>query len=104
MIDSSDEPIQKKNEELAPKLGVKYHYEERRRLAVARNTGIRISSGDIVVFADDDFIVDKDWISKLIKNFEDPEVVCCTGRTASLPGERRQSGKYYKLEKSTTRN
>lgn len=80
VVDSSDEPVREKNEELTKGLGAKYSYEGRKRLAVARNTGIRMSRGDIVVFADDDFIVDKDWLNKLIQNYSDPEVISCSGR------------------------
>lgn len=80
VVDSSDEPVREKNEELTKGLGAKYSYEGRKRLAVARNTGIKMSRGDIVVFADDDFIVDKNWLNNLIQNYSDPEVISCSGR------------------------
>ncbi len=84
IIDSTnDDSLRKRNKELTERWDGKYNYEPRQRLAVARNSGIRISSGDIVVFADDDFIVDKDWLKNLVKNYEDSEVVCCTGRMLS---------------------
>lgn len=83
VVDSSDSPIRQENEALVKRLGGKYIHESRYRPAVARNTGIRAASGDIVVIADDDFIVDKDWISNLVKNYTDPEVACCNGRMAA---------------------
>ncbi|GAI48893.1 unnamed protein product, partial [marine sediment metagenome] len=82
VVDSSDSPFREENEEMVKGVGGKYIHESRHRPAVARNTGIRAASGDIVVIADDDFIVDKDWISNLVKNYTDPEVACCNGRMA----------------------
>lgn len=83
VVDSSDSPIREENEEVVKRLGGKYCFESRHRPAVARNTGIRAASGEIVVIADDDFIVDKDWITNLVKNYTDPELVCCNGRMVS---------------------
>jgi len=80
VVDSSDDPVRIMNEELVRQLGGKYYYEPMKGFGVARNTGIKLASGDILVFADDDFIVAGDWIKDLIINFDDPEVVCCTGR------------------------
>lgn len=92
VVDSSDSPICEENEEMVRRVGGKYCYESRHRLAVARNTGIRAALGEIVVMADDDFIVDKDWIFSLLKNYTDPEVVCCSGRMVSY-----RSGEMSKL-------
>lgn len=81
VVDSStDDAIQKGNEEAVQSSGGRYRYEPGAGLSAARNLGIEKSSGDIVVFADDDFIVDKHWLEKLVQNYDDPEVVCCTGR------------------------
>ncbi len=80
VVDSSANHIRYRNEELSESLGAKYFYEGRRRLAVARNTGIRIARGEIIVFIDDDFIVDKDWLKNLIRNYDDPDVIGCSGR------------------------
>lgn len=80
VVDSSDDPVRAMNEELVGKLGGKYCYEPVKGFGVARNTGIKLASGDLLVFADDDFIVTNDWIRNLVVNFDDPEVVCCTGR------------------------
>lgn len=83
VVDSSSEPISNQNEELVRSLGGKYYYESKKWQAAARNTGIRASSGDVVIMADDDFIVDKDWIKNLISNYQDTEVVLCTGNMVS---------------------
>ncbi len=49
-------------------------------LSKARNTGVRISKGDIIAFIDDDAWADKLWLKSIIKNFEDPDVYGVGGR------------------------
>lgn len=49
-------------------------------LSEARNLGIKSANGDIVVFIDDDAIADKNYISNLIKNYDDEKVVGVTGK------------------------
>lgn len=84
VVDSSEDPIvRRKIKTLCEKLGAKYFYEKRKGLSIARNTGIKMSSGEIIVFLDDDFIVDRDCIKNLVKNYRDHDVVCCTGRMLS---------------------
>ncbi|MEM3041783.1 MAG: glycosyltransferase, partial [Nitrososphaerota archaeon] len=58
---------------------VKLVLEERRGLNVARNIGVKRSSGAIVLFTDSDCAVPKDWIRTTVKNFMDPEVGCVGG-------------------------
>lgn len=47
-----------------------YLLEHSQGLSFARNKGIRESSGEIVVFTDDDAIVEKNWITNLTKCFK----------------------------------
>lgn len=80
---STDSNEQNKTELIVNTFGGKYYFEPKTGVSVARNTGITESSGDILVFADDDFIVDMNWINNLIVNYKDPDVVGCTGRMLS---------------------
>lgn len=81
MVDSSDDEVKVGlNRQIAQEMGVVYCQEARPGLSFARNTGIKSSSGDIIVFADDDFVVEKDWIYNLLPNYADDQVMCCTGR------------------------
>ena len=59
--------------------GVKYILEPRPGLSVARNTGIAKSTGNIIVFTDDDVIVHPEWINRLQRGFQDPRVMAVTG-------------------------
>ena len=77
---ASDEVEAGFNTQLAKEFNATYYWEGTPGLSCARNAGIREARGDIVVFADDDFVVDNDWVKNLIPNYEDEEIVCCTGR------------------------
>lgn len=59
--------------------GIRYVLEPRPGLSVARNTGIRYSTGDIIAFTDDDVTVHPDWIARLQQSFHDPKVMAATG-------------------------
>ncbi len=65
--------------------GVTYVAEPRPGLSVARNTGVRHSTGEIVTFTDDDAIVHREWLARLPTGFEDPSVNVVTGLV--LPAE-----------------
>ncbi|QWV92461.1 glycosyltransferase [Geomonas oryzisoli] len=55
-----------------------YVFVEKQGLSYARNAGIEASSGEIVVFTDDDIEADRYWLSNLVDAFTQPEV-CCAG-------------------------
>jgi GT2 family glycosyltransferase len=64
---------------------VRYVHEGCPGLAIARNTGVRETSGAIVAFTDDDVVVDPDWLSRLVPPFAAADVMAVTGLV--LPGE-----------------
>ena len=64
---------------------VKYVLEPRPGLSVARNTGIRHSTGNIIAFTDDDAIVHPDWIARIAQSFSGDRTVAITGLI--LPAE-----------------
>ncbi|MDW7733411.1 MAG: glycosyltransferase [Methanolobus sp.] len=43
-------------------------------LSFARNLGIRVSTGEIVAFIDDDAVADINWIDRLVAGYTEPEV------------------------------
>ena len=59
---------------------IKYIYSDYPNLPNARNTGIKESSGDIVLFFDDDIEINKDTIPAHISGFSKQNVGCVTGK------------------------
>jgi len=53
--------------------------EGRRGLSGARNTGVTVSHGEIVVFLDDDAVAHADWMERLVAPYDDPAVMVTGG-------------------------
>jgi len=63
---------------------IQYHFEQKQGLSEARNTGVKISKGKIIAFADDDVHFDHMWLSEVKRIFDDfPDASCMGGK--SLP-------------------
>jgi cellulose synthase/poly-beta-1,6-N-acetylglucosamine synthase-like glycosyltransferase len=59
----------------------RYVAEQRPGLSWARNVGLEHATGAIVAFTDDDVVVDRHWISELVRAFDiAPDVGCVTGQ------------------------
>jgi len=71
---------------------VRYVLEPRGGLDIARNTGIRQSTGEIVAFADDDVEVHPEWIARVRTAFADPKVMAVTGLV--LPADLETEAQY----------
>lgn len=63
---------------------VRYVCEDRPGLDVARNRALREARHEIVAFTDDDAAPDPGWLRALLRNFDDPLVLCVTGLTMPL--------------------
>ena len=58
---------------------VRYVRESRPGLSIARNTGVRETTGAIIAFTDDDAVVDPHWIARLAGPFTARDVMAVTG-------------------------
>jgi len=58
---------------------VKLLTEERPGLNAARNTGIKNSTGEIIAFTDSDCVVSKDWVKRIVEDFDEKEAGCVGG-------------------------
>ncbi len=53
-------------------------------LSAARNAGIKASTGDIVVFLDDDAVAEAGWLENLMANYRDQQVMAAGGKAVPL--------------------
>ncbi len=51
-----------------------------------RNTGLKHSKGEIVAFTDGDCVVPRDWIQKIVADFQDADVGCVGGSILGCEG------------------
>jgi GT2 family glycosyltransferase len=65
--------------------GAEYVRENRPGLDIARNTGARMATGEIIAYTDDDVILHPHWLERLIAAFDSPDVMAVTGLV--LPAE-----------------
>jgi GT2 family glycosyltransferase len=63
-----------------------------------RNIGIDDSSGDVVVFMDDDVSIEPDLFARLDEVYRDPDVVGATGRVVE-PESKRRGGRASRLRR-----
>lgn len=63
---------------------VRYVREDRIGLNWARSRGARAATGDIVIYTDDDVVVDSHWVSAILEPFDHPRVAAVTGLTMPL--------------------
>jgi glycosyltransferase involved in cell wall biosynthesis len=64
---------------LSARLPVRYLREDRPGLNWARSAGARFASGEVVIYADDDVVVDGGWIRGMLQPFQNPRVGAVTG-------------------------
>ncbi len=69
-----------KTSDVVKKYPVRLLAQEHRGPAAARNLGARNTSGDILLFTDDDCVAEKNWIEEMMKPFDNPEIAGVQGR------------------------
>lgn len=69
----------RRTRDVALAAGVIYVREDRPGLDIARNTGARRATSEIVAYTDDDVILNPCWLERLVASFDAPEVAAVTG-------------------------
>jgi len=59
-----------------------YQFEKKQGLSFARNTGINLAHGEIIVFTDDDVLPESSWLEKIKINMEKYHCAACGGYIA----------------------
>jgi glycosyltransferase involved in cell wall biosynthesis len=65
--------------------GVTLLHETTRGAAAARNCGLRVATGDIVIFCDADTVLTRRWLAEMAAAFDDPAVTLAAGRIVCYP-------------------
>lgn len=74
-----------------PELEINYINEPRQGLSFARNKGIKVAKGEIIAFMDDDAIARKDYVEKIVLNFEKyTEYGAVGGKVIPIYGDNEQ--------------
>lgn len=82
-------PSDESTAELVSGYPVTYTREPRKGLNWARARGVRIARHDLLLFTDDDVVVDDQWISAMCEPFHDPNVAAVTGLIMPLELETK---------------
>lgn len=67
--------------EIALSSGAKVIRNDKQTVAPGRNIGFHASKGEIIVFTDDDCVMDRSWLRNSVKYFKDEEIGGLTGPT-----------------------
>jgi len=78
---------------------IKYIYEDCPNLPNARNVGVEVSTGDIVLFFDDDIEINENTIPSHISGFSETNIGCVTGKVTIQNAD--QSGNKVLKNKGT---
>jgi glycosyltransferase involved in cell wall biosynthesis len=69
-------------------------------IAAARNRGVRESSGEIILFTDDDCVVDPDWVDHIVEPFyRDPHIGAVGGETSWLNSASTWIAEHYRADR-----
>jgi cellulose synthase/poly-beta-1,6-N-acetylglucosamine synthase-like glycosyltransferase len=77
--------------DIARRWDASYAPEPEEGLSRARNLGMRISTGEIIAFLDDDAVPQPEWLCGLAAEFQDPQVAVVAGRIQELRIDRKSS-------------
>lgn len=73
-------------------------------IAAARNRGVRESSGEIILFTDDDCVADPHWVENIVRPFyRDPHIGAVGGESAWLNPGSTWIAEHYRADREVVR-
>lgn len=85
IVDNNSRDHTRRVAEGAPaSLGARYLFEGRQGKSFALNTGIRQSTGEVLVFTDDDVTFHPTWLREIVAPFDAPDVVGVGGKIEAV--------------------
>jgi GT2 family glycosyltransferase len=91
VIDHNAELLERAREAFPSSLVRVLANDEQRGLSGGRNTGVKAAGGEVVAFLDDDAAAEIDWIERLGRHYENPNVFGAGGHASPLWPEQRPS-------------
>ena len=89
LVVDNNNPSDLETNEILAQYPVRVIQQPKQGLSRSLNLGIKSASGDIIVFTDDDVVVNEHWLNKLLSNFEDKRVAYVSGQVLPLVMETK---------------
>ncbi|HWE85501.1 MAG TPA: glycosyltransferase family 2 protein [Terracidiphilus sp.] len=77
-------------ESIATRFGAIYCLEETPGLAIARNLGAKLASGEILAYVDDDGVPEPGWLAAIADEFSEPSIAAVTGSIHARSGSEAE--------------
>ena len=74
---------------------INYEFEEKQGLAKARNKGIKLAKGEVIVFIDDDIVLDQNWLKEIVNSLSRYPYKAFGGKV--IPLWEKEKPKYINL-------
>jgi len=84
VVDGNEAVAERVRTDFADDTVVVHNNAENRGVSYSRTKGAEIATGDVVAFIDDDAVADPDWISELVRVYEDTDALAVGGRMVGL--------------------
>ncbi len=94
MLVIDNRPSDDRSQEVAAKYPVRYFREQRKGLNWARARGVREAKHEIILFTDDDVVLDAGWADALRREFLNPQIGGATGLVLPFEFEHEAQEKF----------
>ena len=82
VVDGNETVAERVRTDFADEDIVVYNNDENRGVSYSRTKGAEIATGEVVAFIDDDAVADPNWVSELVRGYEEMDALAVGGRMA----------------------